>query len=142
MQQYRTLQLKLILSVSIGQGIVGCASITQGTSQVIAFDVTPPHSECIVLGKDGTNLGKVTSHANLLMVPKGRANLTATCRAEFYQSNEISIRSSIQPISMASFLFDFGITDLLTGAMWAYPKKVEVVLSPLTSILVVQPSSP
>lgn len=142
MQRYRILQIKLILTALIYQEIVGCASITQGTSQVIAFEVKPPHSECIVLGKDGVNLGKVTSNANLLLVPKGKADLTASCSAVFFQSTQISIKSSAQPISMASFLLDFGITDMVTGAMWAYPKKVDIVLTPLNSNPVSQSPPP
>jgi hypothetical protein len=125
----------LALFVLMGQGIVGCASMTQGTSQVITFDIAPPSSQCLVAGKGGINLGKVTPFENLLTVPKGKSDLTASCSAAHYQSNDFSIKSSAQPIAMASFLLDFGITDMLTGAMWAYPNKVEIVLNPNKSII-------
>jgi hypothetical protein len=125
----------LALFVLLGQGIVGCASMTQGTSQIITFDITPPSSQCLVIGKGGINLGKVTPFENLLTVPKGKSNLTATCSAEHYQSDDILIKSSAQPIAMASILLDFGITDMLTGAMWSYPNKVEIVLNPNKSII-------
>lgn len=123
-------QKTVVLLVLIAQGIVGCASITQGTTQEMTFDINPQYSECNVTGKDGVNLGKVSATEHLLVVPKGKSNLTATCTANNFQRDEISIKSSAQPIGMASFLLDFGITDMLTGAMWAYPSKVTINLKP------------
>jgi hypothetical protein len=106
----------------------GCASITQGTTQVISFSIDPPEAKCIVVNKTSATLGTVSGRANLLQVSKGAGDLVANCTADGYESQTTRIVSSTQTAGVLGVAIDFGITDMLTGAMWKYPDHVAIVL--------------
>ena len=40
--------------------LTGCASITQGTNQVISFSIDPTEAKCSIVGSDGATMGSVT----------------------------------------------------------------------------------
>jgi hypothetical protein len=106
----------------------GCASITQGTSQVISFSIDPPEARCAVVNKDGATLGTVSGRSNLLQVSKGSSDLIANCNAEGYENKTTRITSSTQTAGVLGVAIDFGITDMLTGAMWKYPDNVAIAM--------------
>lgn len=106
----------------------GCASITQGTSQVISFSIDPSEARCSVVNKDGATLGTVSGKSNLLQVSKGSSDLIANCNLEGYENKTTRISSSTQTAGVIGVAIDFGITDMLTGAMWKYPDHVSIVM--------------
>jgi hypothetical protein len=118
--------------------LMSCASITQGTTQVISFQVDPPEAICVISGKDGGHIGTISSRSSLLQVSKGSADLIASCSAHGYESNVTRVLSSAQTAGVIGVAIDFGITDMLTGAMWKYPDHVPLVLTPKKSPLVSQ----
>lgn len=108
--------------------ISGCASITQGTTQVISFSIDPPDAKCTVVNKENATVGTVSGKTNLLQVSKGAGDLIAFCTAEGYDNKTTRIVSSTQTAGVLGVAIDLGITDMLTGAMWKYPDHITIVL--------------
>jgi hypothetical protein len=106
--------------------LAGCASITQGTTQVISFSIDPSDAKCTVVNKEGAALGTVSGKSNLLQVSKGAGDLIANCAAEGFEHKTTRIVSSTQTAGVIGVAIDFGITDMLTGAMWKYPDHVSI----------------
>lgn len=113
-------------------GLCGCASITQGTSQTIIFSVQPADARCIVTRDKDGQIGTLTRSQRALTLSKGMGDLMVHCTADGHESSTQRVRSSTQTEGVMSFLFlDLGITDMITGAMWAYPAHVSIALEPL-----------
>ncbi len=108
--------------------MTGCASITQGTSQLISFTLDPTETKCTIVNKNNATVGSVTGKSNLLQVSKGTTDLIATCNAEGYETKTTRIVSSTQTAGVLGIAIDFGITDMLTGAMWKYPDNINIAL--------------
>ena len=118
----------LAIALTVGLALSGCASITQGTTQVISFSIDPSDTKCTVVNKDGATLGTVSGKSNLLQVSKGSGDLVANCSADGYETKATRIVSSTQTAGVIGVAIDFGITDMLTGAMWKYPDHVSIVM--------------
>jgi hypothetical protein len=118
--------------------LMSCASITQGTKQVISFQVDPLETICDISGKEGIHLGTISSRSNLLQVSKGVSDLTVKCSALGYESKVTKVASSAQTAGVLGVAIDLGITDMITGAMWQYPDQVPIVLTPKKSPLLPQ----
>lgn len=108
--------------------LTGCASITQGTSQVLSFSIDPPEAKCSVVNSKNVELGSVSSKSNLINVSKGSGDLIANCFADGYDNKTTRIISSTQTAGVVGVAIDLGITDMLTGAMWKYPDQVSIVM--------------
>nr|VFJ78912.1 MAG: hypothetical protein BECKFW1821C_GA0114237_12103 [Candidatus Kentron sp. FW] len=106
----------------------GCASITQGTSQIIAFTIDPVDGKCTVTNSENSPIGTVTGTSNLLQTSKGAQDLIITCNADGYDQKVFRISSSTQTAGVLGVAIDLGITDMLTGAMWKYPEHISVSL--------------
>jgi len=120
---------KIYLSLSFFALLLsGCASITQGTNQVISFSIDPQEAKCAVVNKDNATLGTVSGRANLLQVSKGAGDLIANCTAEGYEQKTTRIVSSTQTAGVLGVAIDLGIVDMLTGAMWKYPDHVSIAM--------------
>ena len=119
---------KLFLAITFLATLSGCASITQGTTQVISFTIDPQEARCSIVNKDGATLGTVSGKSNLLQVSKGAGDLIASCNADGYEQKTTRIVSSAQTAGVIGIAIDFGITDMLTGAMWKYPDHVSIVM--------------
>jgi hypothetical protein len=118
-------KLTLVLLLSV---LVSCASITQGTNQVISFSIDPIDAKCNVVNKDNATIGTVSGKSNLLQVSKGAGDLIASCSADNYEPKTTRIASTTQTAGVLGIAIDFGITDMLTGAMWKYPDHVAIVM--------------
>jgi hypothetical protein len=108
--------------------VTSCASITQGTNQVISFSIDPIDAKCSVVNKDNATIGTVSGKSNLLQVSKAAGDLIASCSADNYEPNTTRITSTTQTAGVLGIAIDFGITDMLTGAMWKYPDHVAIVM--------------
>lgn len=118
--------LLLVLGASILT--TGCASITDGTSQTLLFNLTPSDTRCTV-ARDGNELGSVTGSQNTITVSKGAKDIIVNCTATGYASKTQRLVSKTQTAGVVGgLLLDFGITDMLTGAMWKYPTDVSIVM--------------
>lgn len=109
----------------------GCASITQGTSQILSFSIDPIETTCTVSNESGGQIGAVSGKINMLQVDKDNSDLLVNCRAKGYKQKVTRIKSSTQTAGVIGVTIDLGITDMLTGAMWKYPEHTTIVLEPL-----------
>ncbi len=107
----------------------GCASITQGTSQTIAFNLDPSDTKCD-LSRDGEGqIGSISSKNNTLSTGKDKDDIIVKCSAPGHKQKVVRVKSSTQAAGVVGGIFlDLGITDMITGAMWKYPDDVTVAL--------------
>ena len=108
--------------------LTNCASITQGTNQVISFSIDPIEAKCSIVNKDNATVGTVSGKSNLLQVSKGAGDLIASCTADNHEPSTTRIVSTAQTAGVIGIAIDFGITDMITGAMWKYPDHVAIVM--------------
>lgn len=121
--------MKKIAAIAAAASLVGgCASITDGTEQTIVIGVTPRTATCIA-SRNGTELSSFTGQNPTLTVSKGARDITIECKAPGYDTKVGRLVSSTTGAGMTSvLLIDFGITDMITGAMWKYPSNSSIVL--------------
>jgi hypothetical protein len=120
---------KIIIYANAILLLSGCASITQGTTQVISFSIDPQEANCTVANSKNATLGTVSGKSNLLQVSKGAGDLVVNCVAVGYENNTTRIVSTTQTAGVIGVAIDWGITDMLTGAMWKYPDHVSIVMN-------------
>ncbi len=121
-------KLKLLLVVA-PLLTIGCASITQGTSQTITFNLEPKEAVCQITRDGDGSLGSVTYNNPSITVGKDKDDIIASCKADGYKPKVIKLVSSVQAAGVAGgFFLDLGITDMITGAMYKYQDSVTVAL--------------
>ena len=122
--------MKKIYTLLITVFITGCASITQGTSQILSFSITPVETTCTVSNESGGQIGAVSGQINMLQVDKDNSDLLVNCNAKGYKQKVTRIKSTTQTAGVIGVTIDLGITDMLTGAMWKYPEHTTIILEP------------
>ena len=120
----KTLVCGLLLSL-----LTGCASITKGTTQTLVFNIEPTDARCI-LSRDGDGeLGGISSKNNTITVGKDKDDILVQCNAPGHAQKTMRLVSSAETAGVVGGIFlDLGITDMITGAMWAYPNTTSVSL--------------
>jgi hypothetical protein len=109
----------------------GCASITDGTEQTIIVQVQPREAQC-TLTREGVELGTGRGTTQTFTVSKGARDIIVACSAPGHDPKTTRLVSTTQTGGVMSVLFlDFGITDMVTGAMWKYPSGTSIVLQPI-----------
>lgn len=109
----------------------GCATITQGTQQSITFNLEPSDARCEVTRIGDGVIGKVSSKANTIYVGKDKDDILVKCDAEGYESSTTKVVSGATGAGVTGVLLDFGITDMVTGAMYRYPENITISLAPI-----------
>lgn len=109
----------------------GCATITQGTQQAISFKLEPKDTICEVSRVGDGKLGRVSSSSSTLYVGKDKDDIIVVCNAPGYEQSTTKVVSGATGAGVTGVLLDFGITDMITGAMYRYPEDVTISLSPL-----------
>ncbi len=118
----------IFLLVSSGL-VIGCASITQGTSQTILFNLEPETAVCIAKRDGEGEIGTITANNNSLQVSKDKDDIIIRCKAPGYKNKSVRMVSSTQAAGVIGGAFlDLGITDMLTGAMWKYEGSLKIAL--------------
>ena len=120
--------MRYYLIVFITVIFTGCASLTQGTTQLLTFTIDPEEATCKVITDDGTTMGTISGKANIIQVAKDNSDILVQCSAEGYRDSTTRLRSSTQTAGVVGVAIDLGITDMLTGAMWKYPDQTTIVL--------------
>ena len=109
--------------------VVGCASITKGTSQTIIFNIEPKGTTCVVTRDGDGEIGSISTSNNTLKVSKDKDDIVVKCSAPGYKQKVTRLTSKTETAGVVGGAFiDLGITDMMTGAMWAYPNDVSIVL--------------
>ena len=63
-----------------------------------------------------------------MQVSKGAGDLVANCTADGYDLKTTRIVSTTQLAGVIGSVIDFGIVDMLTGAMWKYPDQISIAM--------------
>jgi len=108
--------------------LTGCATITQGTQQIIVFKLEPKDTKCDVNRVGDGKLGSISTSLNTIQVGKDKDDIVVTCSAPGYKQQVTKIVSGATGAGVTGVLIDFGITDMITGAMYRYPEEVSIVL--------------
>jgi hypothetical protein len=109
----------------------GCATVTQGTQQSISFKLEPKDTICEVSRVGDGKLGRVSSSSSTLFVGKDKDDIIVVCNAAGYEQSTTKVVSGATGAGVTGVLLDFGITDMITGAMYRYPEEVTIALSPV-----------
>ena len=120
-----------LLAASILISLTGCATITQGTQQAISFKLEPKDTICEVSRVGDGKLGRVSSSSSTLYVGKDKDDIIVVCNAPGYEQSTTKVVSGATGAGVTGVLLDFGITDMITGAMYRYPEDVTISLSPV-----------
>ncbi len=116
--------------------VSGCASITQGTSQTLMFNIEPKEARCVLTRDGDGQIGVVTQSQNTVSVSKDKDDILVRCAADGYKPQTLKISSSASGAAIGgAFLLDLGITDLATGAFWKYPDQHSVSLESDKSVV-------
>lgn len=138
--------MKKIFSGLAAVGVLatsGCASITQGTSQTVIFNISPSHARCIAVRDGEGQIGVVDAKQNTLTVGKDKDDIVMTCTASGYEKLTQRVVSSTQTAGVVGGIFlDLGITDMITGAMWKYPNDVNLIMEATTPQAASAPGAP
>jgi hypothetical protein len=114
----------LILALSSG-----CASLTQGTSQTLIFNIEPKETRCVLTRDGDGQIGVVTQSQNTVTVAKDKDDIIVQCRAEGHKPFTTRIVSSASGAGVTGAVFiDLGIVDFITGAMWRYPESHNIAM--------------
>ncbi len=125
------MKFKSLLVSSILVSMAGCATITQGTQQAISFKLEPKDAICEVSRVGDGKLGRVSSSSSTIFVGKDKDDIIIVCNAAGYEQSTTKVVSGATGAGVTGVLLDFGITDMITGAMYRYPEDVTISLSPL-----------
>jgi hypothetical protein len=119
----------IFTTVSIASFLLtGCASITSGTSQTLIFNISPTEARCELTRTGDGRLGIVTSKNTSIEVSKDKDDILVVCNAPGYIQDTQRIVSSATTAGVTGVLLDFGITDMITGAMYKYPQSINISL--------------
>ncbi len=116
------------LSALVLAGTSGCASITQGTTQILSFKIEPKTAKCVLTRAGDGELGSVGGRATTVSVGKDKDDILVQCSAPGYAAKTTRIVSGATTAGVTGVLLDFGITDMITGAMYAYPTDISIVM--------------
>jgi hypothetical protein len=108
--------------------LTGCATVTQGTQQIIVFKLEPKDTKCDVNRVGDGKLGSLSTTLNTIQVGKDKDDIVVTCTAPGYKQQVSKVVSGATGAGVTGVLIDFGITDMITGAMYRYPEEVSIVL--------------
>ena len=124
--------MKNVLIMSLGAAVVvlsGCASITQGTSQTMIFNLEPKEVTCVASRDGDGQIGSVTTSNNILTVSKDKDDIVVACKAPGHKPKTVRLVSSTQAAGVVGGIFlDLGVVDMMTGAMWKYPESTNIAL--------------
>ena len=110
----------------------GCATITQGSAQVVELTTDPPGAHC-TLTRNGEVLTTVPGTPATLSVFKGKGNLQLSCRKRGFLVRTIEEGSEFEDMTLGNIIFG-GIVgvfvDAGSGAMYEYPPAMHITLIP------------
>ncbi len=125
--------MRLLGILAIAISVAGCATITRGTTQVVAVN-TPgvPGATCtLTSGSIGAQTVVTPSTVSL---QKGRDNVAVHCTKECYQDGAGVIASSTEGMTAGNIVVGGVIglgVDAASGAMNSYAPEIQVVMTPI-----------
>ncbi|MBF0309002.1 MAG: hypothetical protein HQL56_05710 [Magnetococcales bacterium] len=107
----------------------GCATLTQGTSQLLTFSIEPKEAVCDLTRVDEGKLGSISGKNNMINVTKDKDDIVIQCSAPGYKQSTTRLVSSASGAGVVGAVtLDLGLVDFTTGAMWKYPTENTITL--------------
>ena len=123
------MNLKTFSIITLSLGLANCASITQGTTQSLIFDLDPSTARCSLIREGDGEIGSVSSKNNTISVGKDKDDIVVKCNAPGYRQKTMRLVSSVSSAAVVGgLLLDLGITDMITGAAYQYPSQTIIAL--------------
>ncbi len=123
------MNLKTFSIITLSLGLANCASITQGTTQSLIFDLDPSTTRCNLIREGDGEIGSVSSKNNTISVGKDKDDIVVKCNAPGYKQKTMRLVSSVSSAAVVGgLLLDLGITDMITGAAYQYPSQTSIAL--------------
>jgi len=123
------MNLKTLLIITLSLGLANCASITQGTTQSLIFDLDPSTTRCSLTREGDGEIGSISSKNNTISVGKDKDDIVVKCNAPGYKQKTMRLVSSVSSAAVVGgLLLDLGITDMITGAAYQYPGQTSIAL--------------
>lgn len=123
------MNLKTFSIITLFLGLANCASITQGTTQSLIFDLDPSTARCSLIREGDGEIGSVSSKNNTISVGKDKDDIVVKCNAPGYRQKTMRLVSSVSSAAVVGgLLLDLGITDMITGAAYQYPSQTSIAL--------------
>jgi hypothetical protein len=97
-------------------------------SQVLVFNLEPKETVCQATRDGDGTLGSITYQNPTLNVSKDKDDIIVSCKAAGHKPKVIKISSSATTAGVTGVLLDFGITDMITGAMYKYPDSHNIAM--------------
>lgn len=128
------MKIKVILIVTLGVTLAGCASVTRGTTENIAISTTPSGAEAVVSGLEVPT----TCVTPCAVVAKRNADITITFEKPGYEPQTVQLTKEVAGTGAAGFagnlllggVVGMGV-DAATGAATDHkPNPVIVTLQP------------
>ena len=124
-----SMNLKTLLIITLSLGLANCASITQGTTQSLIFDLDPSTARCSLTREGDGEIGSISSKNNTISVGKDKDDIVVKCNAPGYKQKTMRLVSSVSSAAVVGgLLIDLGITDMITGAAYQYPGQTSIAL--------------
>lgn len=123
--------MRFVVGLIIALALVGCATITRGTTQVVAID-TPgvPGATCTIQTQSGP---QVVTTPGSVTLSKGSASLPVQCTKQCYLLGSSILPSGTEAMAAGNVIFGGVVglgVDAASGAMNKYPDLFTVAMSP------------
>ena len=116
--------------VGLTVSVAGCASVTSGTTQVIAVNSDPIGADC-TLTREGQSLGTVKTPSPLTIKRDSRT-VHVSCSMPGYEDGKVVLNSRYETATMGNMILGGAIgmmVDSSTGASNRYDAQVTVPLT-------------
>jgi uncharacterized protein YceK len=123
----------VVLAITVGAAISGCATITKGTTQPISLN-TPgaPGAQCTLFSNAvGT---KVVTTPATIVLDKSQESITVSCKKECFQDGTGVIASSTETMAAGNILVGGVVglgVDAVSGAMNKYNQDNQIAMVPI-----------
>lgn len=120
----------------------GCATIVNGSSQMVTITTTPPSAACM-LDRIGTRLGVIPQTPSSLRIDKSKNDLSVTCSKEGFAMASVTKSPRFSGATFGNLLVGGAVgvvIDVASGANYAYPNTIELALIPTGQTVAAVPS--
>lgn len=117
----------------LGLAVSGCATVTSGTTQVVAVQTIPPGARCAFSRAGEGVIGHIPSTPGQVEVKKGWKSIQVACDRSGYPTAQAELSADLQPMTFGNILVGgiIGVAvDAATGAMAKYDGAITIHMDP------------